>query len=116
VQPVISKVPHAATAPILIFVGSMMMSGAKNIDWDCTTEAICAFLTIMMMPFTYSITNGMLFGLSFSALFYITTGEMWNNIRSSWEEKVEDPVQAPSPNPNDPAEAPTNGQATENIP
>ena len=40
----------------------MMMSGAKKIVSECATEEISVFLTIMMMYFTYSITNGMVFG------------------------------------------------------
>eukprot|EP00587_Corethron_hystrix_P017205 CAMPEP_0113326806 /NCGR_PEP_ID=MMETSP0010_2-20120614/18802_1 /TAXON_ID=216773 ORGANISM="Corethron hystrix, Strain 308" /NCGR_SAMPLE_ID=MMETSP0010_2 /ASSEMBLY_ACC=CAM_ASM_000155 /LENGTH=338 /DNA_ID=CAMNT_0000187331 /DNA_START=228 /DNA_END=1244 /DNA_ORIENTATION=+ /assembly_acc=CAM_ASM_000155 len=88
-QPLLLMIPSAATAPVLIFVGTMMMGGSKNIDWDCTSEAISAFLTIIMMPFTYSITNGILFGLGSSAMFYITTGEMYCNLKSYWKEKTD---------------------------
>jgi adenine/guanine/hypoxanthine permease len=47
------QVPNAATAPVLILVGAMMIEESKHIKWDNMSEAIPAFLTAMMMPFTY---------------------------------------------------------------
>lgn len=61
--PFISIIPSAATAPALIFVGSLMMGAIKELDFDDMSEAVPAFLTIAMMPFTYSIANGIAFGL-----------------------------------------------------
>lgn len=67
--PIFLLVPSAATAPALIIVGLFMMSPIKEIDLDDFTEAIPAFLTIVMMPFTYSISEGIMFGmLSYVAL------------------------------------------------
>jgi AGZA family xanthine/uracil permease-like MFS transporter len=56
-------VPTAATAPALIVVGALMMRGAKELDWSQIDEAVPAFLTVATMPFTYSIANGISFGI-----------------------------------------------------
>lgn len=56
-------------APALIIVGSMMLSGTARIRWDDPTEAIPAFLTISIIPFSVSITEGLAFGfISYSIL------------------------------------------------
>ncbi|GGP78662.1 NCS2 family permease [Streptosporangium pseudovulgare] len=56
--PLSSVVPAAAAAPALVLVGALMMTQARNVPWDDLTLAVPAFLTIVLMPFTYSITNG----------------------------------------------------------
>ncbi|MCQ1578197.1 NCS2 family permease [Streptomyces parvus] len=56
--PVLTIVPMQAAAPALVVVGFLMMTQVKHIDWDRYDVAIPAFLTIVVMPFTYSITNG----------------------------------------------------------
>ncbi|GAA2950878.1 MULTISPECIES: NCS2 family permease [Streptomycetaceae] len=56
--PVLTIVPLQAAAPALVVVGFLMMTQVKHIDWDRYELAIPAFLTIVVMPFTYSITNG----------------------------------------------------------
>jgi AGZA family xanthine/uracil permease-like MFS transporter len=57
--PVATMVPSQAATPALIAVGFLIMShSVKEIDWADYTIAIPAFVTMMMMPFTYSITNG----------------------------------------------------------
>lgn len=60
--PLIGIVPGFATAPALILVGAMMMAEISNVSFDDVTEALPAFLTIIMMPLTYSIANGFAFG------------------------------------------------------
>lgn len=62
-SPFFLMIPGAATAPALILVGLFMMSPIKEIDLDDYTEAIPAFLTIVMMPFGYSIAEGIVFGM-----------------------------------------------------
>jgi AGZA family xanthine/uracil permease-like MFS transporter len=57
-SPLASMIPAQATAPALIVVGFYMMSVAREIDWDDYAEAIPAFVTMLVMPFTWSITNG----------------------------------------------------------
>ena len=61
--PLLIAIPVAATAPALIIVGALMMRGARDLDWSRIDEAIPAFLTLAMMPFTYSIANGISFGI-----------------------------------------------------
>ena len=62
-------IPSAATTPALVLVGVFMMSPIKEIDFDDYTELIPAFLTIIMMPLAYSISEGIVFGvLSYVAL------------------------------------------------
>ncbi|MGC9538719.1 NCS2 family permease [Streptomyces sp. UG1] len=56
--PLLTIVPLQAAAPALVAVGFLMMTQVKHIDWDKYEIAIPAFLTIAVMPFTYSITNG----------------------------------------------------------
>jgi adenine/guanine/hypoxanthine permease len=57
-SPLASVIPAQATAPALIIVGFYMMSVAREIDWDDYGEAVPAFVTMLVMPFTWSITNG----------------------------------------------------------
>lgn len=61
--PIFAAIPAAATAPALLTVGALMMQGARNIEWARFDEALPAFLTIAVMPFTYSIANGIVFGV-----------------------------------------------------
>lgn len=61
--PVVGIVPAAATAPALIFVGILMLSNIKEVDFSDMTNALPAFCTIVFMPFTYSIANGIAMGL-----------------------------------------------------
>jgi len=62
-SPLFLMVPAAATASALVVVGLFMVTGITEIDLTDYTEAIPAFLTIIMMPLTYSISNGILFGV-----------------------------------------------------
>ncbi len=61
--PLFSGIPAFATAPALIMVGVLMMSGARLIDWEDPAAAIAGFLTIIMMPLSYSIAEGLAMGL-----------------------------------------------------
>lgn len=69
--PLLTIVPLQAAAPALVAVGFLMMTQVKSIDWDKYEIAIPAFLTIAVMPFTYSITNGI--GAGFLAYVLIKT-------------------------------------------
>ena len=62
IAPVAGIIPGAATAPALIIVGVLMMKSAAKVAWDDMEIAIPAFLTIAMMPFAYSISDGIGFG------------------------------------------------------
>ena len=67
-------IPGAATAPALILVGVFMVSPVKDIDFDDYTEAIPAFLTMIMMPLTYSISEGIVFGVLSYIVLKVATG------------------------------------------
>jgi adenine/guanine/hypoxanthine permease len=56
--PLVQVVPSEAAAPVLVIVGAMMISQIRDLAWDDMSLVIPAFLTIALMPFTYSITNG----------------------------------------------------------
>ena len=62
-SPLFLSIPAAATAPALIIVGLLMLESIKNIPFDDFTESIPAFVCLIMMPFTYSISNGILLGM-----------------------------------------------------
>jgi AGZA family xanthine/uracil permease-like MFS transporter len=68
-------IPAEATAPALILVGLFMMSPIKDIDLEDFTEAIPAFLTIVMMPFAYSIAQGIVFGMVSYVILKLLTGK-----------------------------------------
>ena len=63
VAPWAQAIPAAATAPALILVGGMMMKPLAEIDWDDPVVAIPAFLTLVAIPLTFSIANGLAFGV-----------------------------------------------------
>ncbi len=62
-SPLFLMIPAAATAPALVLVGVMMMTPVKNLDFDDYTESIPAFFTLIMMPLTFSIAEGIVFGM-----------------------------------------------------
>ena len=67
---------YPVIAPSLILVGTMMMGGLRQIDWADPTEAIPAFLTIVMMPLAVSITEGVAFGLLAYVLVKLVSGRV----------------------------------------
>ncbi|SCZ04747.1 NCS2 family permease [Alkaliphilus peptidifermentans] len=73
--PLFLIVPSEATAPVLILVGLFMMSPINKIDLNDFTEAIPAFLTIVMMPFTFSIAEGIVFGIMSYVFLKLCTGK-----------------------------------------
>ncbi len=62
-SPLFGLIPSAATAPALIFVGYLMMKSVTDINFKDPTEGIPAFITIMVMPFSYSISKGIAWGI-----------------------------------------------------
>ena len=62
-SPIFLAIPSAATAPALVIVGVMMMPSVKAIHWDDYCKSIPAFLTIILMPLAYSISDGILIGV-----------------------------------------------------
>lgn len=62
-NPVFAIIPACATAPALVFVGFLMLKNVCGIDFEDPTEGIPAFITIMTMPFAYSISKGIMWGM-----------------------------------------------------
>ena len=65
---------YPVTSPALIVVGSLMIRSVRDIEWDDFTEAFPAFLTLVLMPLTFSITDGIAFGFISYALLKLVTG------------------------------------------
>lgn len=81
VAPYAQLVPLAATAPALILVGALMMAPLVDIDWDVPEIAIPAFLTVAMIPLTFSIANGLAFGITAHAALKLLKGRI---TRTDW--------------------------------
>jgi AGZA family xanthine/uracil permease-like MFS transporter len=62
-SPLFLSIPAAATAPALIIVGLLMLEPITKIPFNDFSESLPAFVCIVMMPFTYSISNGILLGM-----------------------------------------------------
>ena len=73
--PLVSVVPYEAATPALVIVGFLMMTQVKGIDWDDVEIALPAFLTIVLMPFTYSITAGIGAGFVSFAVLKVVRGK-----------------------------------------
>ncbi len=73
--PIAGIVPVAATSPVLIMVGILMFDGIRKIDLSSIASTIPAILLIIVMPFTYSIANGIAFGLMFYVIIQVTLGK-----------------------------------------
>ena len=73
--PIAKLIPNAATAAALIYVGVLMMNCVREIEWTDAAEAVPAFLTIAMMPFTYNISYGMAFGIISYIIIKMCTGK-----------------------------------------
>jgi AGZA family xanthine/uracil permease-like MFS transporter len=73
--PLIGAIPTAATAPALIIVGSLMMAHGATIEWKKPEVAIPSFLTMIMIPLTFSIANGLAFGFVAYSLIKVGCGE-----------------------------------------
>jgi AGZA family xanthine/uracil permease-like MFS transporter len=72
--PLAAAIPAAATAPALIVVGALMLDGLKTIEWGDYAILISAFLTVVTMPLTFSIANGVSFGVISYSLIMLLSG------------------------------------------
>lgn len=78
-SPIAGAIPAIATAPALIIVGMLMIKAVREIQWDDPTEAIPAFVTIIAMPLTFSIANGLALGFILYPLLKLVTGR-WKEV------------------------------------
>ena len=68
-SPLLSFVPDVATAPVLVLIGVFMIGPIRKVPWDDFENAIPAFLALILIPLTYSITQGIVWGfLSYTAV------------------------------------------------
>lgn len=81
VAPLAGLVPAAATAPALILVGAMMVGALNEVAWDDPFDAVPAFLTLVIIPLTFSIANGLAFGITAHALLKLAGGKA---TRADW--------------------------------
>jgi AGZA family xanthine/uracil permease-like MFS transporter len=72
--PLVQAIPTAATAPALILVGALMIGALSEVDWDDPGVAIPAFLTAITIPLTYSVANGLAFGITSYAILQLLRG------------------------------------------
>jgi AGZA family xanthine/uracil permease-like MFS transporter len=71
----VQAIPAAATAPALILVGALMMCALTEVEWSDPGAAIPAFLTVIIIPLSYSIANGLAFGIISHAVLQLVRGE-----------------------------------------
>ncbi len=83
-SPLFLAIPGAATAPALIIVGVMMMHSVTRIHWDDYCKAIPAFLTIIMMPLAYSISDGILIGVISYVMCHAVAGKFKDISITMW--------------------------------
>ena len=83
-SPIFLAIPGAATAPALIIVGVMMMPSIKTIHWEDYCKAIPAFVTIIMMPLAYSISDGILLGVISYVICHAVAGKFKDISITMW--------------------------------
>ena len=83
-SPLAGSVPPWATAPALLYVAGLMMREFVELEWADVTEAVPAVLTAIMMPFTYSIANGLAFGFISYAMLKLLTGRFRDVHAATW--------------------------------
>jgi adenine/guanine/hypoxanthine permease len=75
VAPLAANIPAAATAPALILVGGLMISAVSEIEWADPMVSVPAFLTVITIPLTFSIANGLAFGITAFAVLRLLRGQ-----------------------------------------
>jgi AGZA family xanthine/uracil permease-like MFS transporter len=73
--PLVQAIPGAATAPALVLVGALMLGALTEVDWKDPSAAIPAFITVIMIPLSFSIANGLAFGITSYAVLKLAKGE-----------------------------------------
>jgi AGZA family xanthine/uracil permease-like MFS transporter len=83
-SPLLSVIPSIATAPALVIVGAFMMKPITKIDWTRMDEAIPCLLALVLIPFSYSITQGIIFGFLSWTVLKVATGKSQEVSPSLW--------------------------------
>src|SRR6202011_2874294 len=84
IAPLVGAIPAFATSPALILVGGLMLTGLREIEWDNPQIGIPAFLTVSTIPLTWSIADGLSFGLTSYAALQLLTGRARATFRRDW--------------------------------
>lgn len=84
IAPLAAAVPDYATAPVLVLVGVAMFRTAKDIAFDALEDALPPFLTLVLIPLTLSITQGLLWGFVAHAVLYTATGRARDVSATMW--------------------------------
>ena len=79
VAPLLGVIPSQAIAPALIIVGALMLAHAAEIEWSSPAVSIPAFLTLIAIPLTFSIANGLAFGFTAHTLLRVLSGQ-WKKV------------------------------------
>ena len=74
-SPLLSMIPHIATAPVLVVLGSYMMKSAIDIEWDKPEEALPSFIIILLIPLCFSIIQGIIWGFLFYTVLKLALGK-----------------------------------------
>lgn len=83
-EPLFGSIPSQATAPALILVGVMMMTPVKDIEWNDYSEAVPAFLCILFMICSYSISNGIMLGILSYVIIKLFSGKIKDIRPMTW--------------------------------
>jgi AGZA family xanthine/uracil permease-like MFS transporter len=83
-SPIAQLIPRCATASALVWVGVLMMSGVKNINWEDAAEAVVAFITFIIMCLGYSINKGIGYGIIAYVIVSIFTGNVKKISIATW--------------------------------
>lgn len=83
-SPLLSVVPAIATAPALVLVGAFMMAPVRQINWSVLDEALPCFLAMVLIPFSYSITQGIIWGFLSWSVIKVASGKSHQVPRSLW--------------------------------
>ncbi len=83
-EPIFGSIPSAATSPALIIVGVLMITPVKDIEFEDVTEAVPAFLCIIMMIVAYSISDGIMFGILSFTILKLVTGKTKEISKMTW--------------------------------
>ncbi len=70
-SPIFASIPPYATGPAIVFVGALMMEHAAHVEWEDVRKAVPAFLTILLMPLTYSVAYGVIAGIMASIAIWL---------------------------------------------
>ena len=74
-SPLLAMIPHIATAPVLVVLGSYMMKSATDIEWEKPDEALPAFVIILFIPLSFSIIQGIIYGFLFYTALKVAIGK-----------------------------------------